>query len=48
MIVSDRTQRILERMGFQWPEVTARHIGKMVGHCREVGFIQPVGNEIVR
>jgi hypothetical protein len=40
MIVSDRTQRILSQLGFEWPEVSAQHIGKMIDHCREVGFIE--------
>ncbi|NIM14691.1 MAG: amino acid adenylation domain-containing protein [Candidatus Aminicenantes bacterium] len=40
MIVSDRTQRILIQLGFEWPEVTEHHLGKMLDHCREVGFIE--------
>jgi amino acid adenylation domain-containing protein/thioester reductase-like protein len=40
MIVSDRTQRLLSQLGFEWPEVSAQHIRKMIDHCREVGFIE--------
>ncbi|MCP4155302.1 MAG: NAD-dependent epimerase/dehydratase family protein, partial [bacterium] len=38
-LVSDRTRRILKELGFQWPDITEEHIGKMIAHCREVGFI---------
>ncbi|UCH92573.1 MAG: SDR family oxidoreductase, partial [Candidatus Aminicenantes bacterium] len=39
LLVSDRTQRILKKMGFEWQEVTGHHIEKMLDHCRKVGFI---------
>ncbi|MDQ1355390.1 MAG: hypothetical protein QG657_5700, partial [Acidobacteriota bacterium] len=35
----NRTVLLLNKLGFQWPEVTADHIAKMVAHCKEVGFI---------
>jgi thioester reductase-like protein len=40
MVVSDRTQWILKKLGFEWQEVTAQHIGKMIDHCRETRFIE--------
>jgi thioester reductase-like protein len=40
LLVSDRTQQILKKLGFEWQEVTAQHIGKMIDHCRDVGFIE--------
>jgi hypothetical protein len=40
VIVSDRTQGILKKLGFEWQEVTAQHIGKVIDHCREIGFIE--------
>jgi hypothetical protein len=35
----DRTVLLLNKLGFQWPEVTKTHIDKMIAHCKEVGFI---------
>jgi hypothetical protein len=40
MLVSDRTQLILKKLGFEWQEVTEHHIAKMIQFCREVGFIK--------
>jgi hypothetical protein len=40
LLVSDRTQWILKQLGFEWQEVTGQHIGKMIHHCRKVGFIE--------
>ncbi|MGD2089379.1 MAG: amino acid adenylation domain-containing protein [Candidatus Aminicenantes bacterium] len=40
MLVSDRTQLILKKLGFEWKEVTEHHIAKMIHFCREVGFIK--------
>ena len=39
MIESSRTAKILEMVGFGWPEVNQQHIEKMIAHCKEVGFI---------
>jgi len=40
LLVSDRTQWILKKLGFQWQEVTGHHVAKMINHCRKVGFIE--------
>lgn len=39
-IASERTIMILQKTGFAWPKVNAFHIGRMIAHCREVGFIE--------
>jgi amino acid adenylation domain-containing protein/thioester reductase-like protein len=39
LAVSDRTRKILERLGFQWPEVTELHIERMINYCKKVGFL---------
>jgi amino acid adenylation domain-containing protein/thioester reductase-like protein len=39
MMVSDRTQRILKKLGFEWPEVTEQHIQCMIDYCRGIGFL---------
>ncbi|MFV9644353.1 MAG: amino acid adenylation domain-containing protein [Desulfobacterales bacterium] len=39
MIVSDRTQRLLNQIGFQWPEVTAISIKKMLTYYKSVEFL---------
>jgi amino acid adenylation domain-containing protein/thioester reductase-like protein/non-ribosomal peptide synthase protein (TIGR01720 family) len=36
---NDRTIMLLKKLGFQWPEVTKRHIEKMIAYCRKVGFL---------
>ncbi|MCP4218014.1 MAG: amino acid adenylation domain-containing protein, partial [bacterium] len=36
--VSDRTRRLLETIGFQWPEITETHIERMIRHCKDVHF----------
>jgi amino acid adenylation domain-containing protein/thioester reductase-like protein len=38
-IVCDKTQKILRRLGFEWPILNEMHVKKMVRHCREVNFI---------
>jgi thioester reductase-like protein len=39
MMVSDRTQHILKKLGFEWPEVTEHHIQRMIDYCRGIGFL---------
>ena len=39
MMVSDRTQRILKKLGFEWPEVTEHHVQRMIDYCRGIGFL---------
>jgi thioester reductase-like protein len=36
---NDRTIMLLNKLGFQWPEVTKKHIEKMIAYCRKVGFL---------
>jgi len=36
---NDRTIMLLKKLGFQWPEVTKKHIEKMIAYCRKVGFL---------
>jgi thioester reductase-like protein len=38
-IMSDKTQKILRRLGFEWSTLNETHVKKMVRHCREVNFI---------
>jgi amino acid adenylation domain-containing protein/thioester reductase-like protein len=40
LTVSDRTNRILKKLGFQWPEVSEVQIEKMIDHCQKVGFLR--------
>lgn len=35
----DRTVKILEQIGFQWPEPGKERITRMMEHCRNVGFL---------
>lgn len=39
MVVSDRTRKILDKLGFRWSKVTETHIRQMIEHCRTVGFL---------
>jgi len=40
LTVSDWTQRVLKKLGFEWPHVNRDHIEKMVEHCRNFGFFK--------
>jgi len=35
----DKTNLILSKLGFKWPELTEEHIIKMLNHCRGVNFL---------
>jgi thioester reductase-like protein len=35
----DRTVKLLEKLGFTWPEVNKQHIDKMIAHCKKVKFL---------
>jgi len=37
--VTDRTLRILKQLGFEWVKPNESHVGKMIEHCRQVGFL---------
>jgi thioester reductase-like protein len=37
-IVADKTNFLLNRMGFQWIEIDNAHLIKMIEHCRKVNF----------
>ncbi len=39
VIEHEKTCSILASAGFKWPEITKEHLGKMINHCKEVGFI---------
>lgn len=34
-----RTTKLLELLGFQWPETNQRHIEKMIQHCKHVNYL---------
>lgn len=38
LVVCDKTESILNRLGFYWPELTQNHIDNMVTYCKEIGF----------
>ncbi|MFD3269441.1 thioester reductase domain-containing protein [Paenibacillus dendritiformis] len=38
-MTSDRTVKVLAELGFEWPEVNAGHIQKMMDYCAEVSFV---------
>ncbi len=37
IILSEKTDRILEALGFHWPKLNPQHVDKMLKHCREIG-----------
>ncbi|MCU0288697.1 MAG: SDR family oxidoreductase [Acidobacteria bacterium] len=37
--VSEKTELILDRLGFQWPKLNKDHAAKMLSYCKKVGFI---------
>jgi len=37
---SDKTNLILEKIGFKWPIVSETHISKMIEHCRAVNYFR--------
>jgi amino acid adenylation domain-containing protein/thioester reductase-like protein len=39
LLVSDRTQYILKKLGFKWVKVNSKHIQKMLEYCKEVEFL---------
>jgi amino acid adenylation domain-containing protein/thioester reductase-like protein len=39
-VPSDRSERILQRLGFQWEALTESHLREMVGYCRQKGYIE--------
>ncbi|NIM12781.1 MAG: AMP-binding protein [Candidatus Aminicenantes bacterium] len=39
MTASDQSLKLLEKLHFQWPEITDDHIFKMIVHCQKVGFL---------
>uniref|UniRef100_UPI00136F0F9F AMP-binding protein n=1 Tax=Clostridium sp. C8-1-8 TaxID=2698831 RepID=UPI00136F0F9F len=38
-VMATKTNLILQKLGFEWPEVKASNINKMLEHCEKVGFI---------
>ncbi len=38
-IGSDKTNRILAKLGFEWEEINAVHMEKMINYCKEIGMI---------
>ena len=38
-VLCEHTNRILDKLGINWPVVQAHHIERMIHHCREVGFL---------
>jgi amino acid adenylation domain-containing protein/thioester reductase-like protein len=39
-VVSDRTERILKRLGLQWENLNESHTGKMIGYCKQQDILQ--------
>lgn len=39
IVRGEKTDQILAMLGFQWPGLSDTQIGKMIDHCRRVGFI---------
>ncbi len=37
-ILSSKTEKILDKLGFNWIDVTEEHIAKMISHCRKANF----------
>ncbi len=37
--VSDRTNLILNNLGFEWPQLNKDHIQKMLEYCKKIKFI---------
>lgn len=38
-ILADKTVALLRRLDFEWPELTAEHVGRMIDHSRKVNFL---------
>ncbi|MCK4762979.1 MAG: amino acid adenylation domain-containing protein [Candidatus Aminicenantes bacterium] len=39
-VVSFRTEFILRKLGFEWLKANESNIVKMIGHCKQVGFLE--------
>ncbi len=37
--VCEKTEKILSKLGFQWPELNLKSMNKMIEHCKKVNFI---------